>query len=218
MTIAPGQLVATRWMHFSSNSEVAKLVSISDSQPIQSRIGTAGESIEPGWSMIACALPMKLCIKSCGCSQLAGGASPDTIKMSRRCQARDRIGRKCRLYGYAVAAEDSDTRRIDRFLGFMPRSIMLSRICTCPCGCMLAPMQPNVICRRSPRRTIAGRMLWRGRLPGAISFGRSPFKRELRRAVVQDDAGVTCHCPEPKTSEMLVMNETALRSLSTTVK
>ena len=33
--------------------------------------------------------------------------------MVEGCQARNSIGRKCRLYGYAVAASDSDTRRIE---------------------------------------------------------------------------------------------------------
>ena len=61
-------------------------------------------------------------------------------------------------------------------------------------------------------------MLWRGRLPGAISFG-CPGSRENSAARLCKMIPVSpATMPEPKTSEMLVMNETALRSLSTTVK
>ena len=98
-------LCQVRHAIFFTNSLIAKLVSISDSQPIQSRIGTARESVpNSGWSMIACALPMKLYMKSCGCSQSAGGASPETISWSKDAKRRNSIVRKRRSDGYAVAA------------------------------------------------------------------------------------------------------------------
>jgi len=55
--------------------------------------------------------------------------------------------------------------------GFCFQSIIRSSVCRCPCGCMLPPITPKLICGLPSFIRNAGMIVWNGRLPGSTQFG-----------------------------------------------
>src|SRR5882724_13476891 len=94
---------------------------------------------------------------------------------------------------------------------------MLVNTGVCPPGCFCPPITPYGISARPPLVTSAGMMVCNGRLRGAMQLGwpgwmRKPPARFCRRMPVLFDT-----IAEPKECAIELMNEQALRSLSTTV-
>ena len=85
-----------------------------------------------------------------------------------------------------------------------------------PCGCIIPPMHPNTISGRPSRSAIAGRMLWRGRRPGAIRFGLLGSSENSAPRSFMTTPVLPATTPAPKADEMLVISETALPAASAT--
>ena len=73
---------------------------------------------------------------------------------------RRRRSRRARLRGASPAS-----------CTFMPKSIRLTSTCTCPCGCMSPPMTPKTNHGLPSFVTIAGMIVWNGRLCGSRRLG-----------------------------------------------
>ena len=72
--------------------------------------------------------------------------------------------------------------------GSWPWSSMRTSVCRWPCGCMLPPITPKLICGWPSLVRNAGMMVWNGRLPGPTTLGLSRVEREAVAAVLQADA------------------------------
>src|SRR3972149_6356058 len=92
-------------------------------------------------------------------------------RVAERFQTCDRRGGGQRLDVNTPAHRHGRTRGPAPASGpFMPKSMRFVSTCTCPCGCIAAPMTPKAMTGRPPRVTNAGMIVWNGRLPGAKQF------------------------------------------------
>ena len=79
-------------------------------------------------------------------------------------------------------------------------------------------MTPNDISHRPSRMASAGMIVCIGRLPGAEVVGMTGIDDEAGAAVVQHDAGLLGAMPTPNALNSELINDTAMRSRSTTVR
>ena len=65
---------------------------------------------------------------------------------------------------------------------------MRTSVCRWPCGCMLPPITPKLICGWPSLVRNAGMMVWNGRLPGATQLGLAASRQKPWPRFCIDDA------------------------------
>src|SRR5215467_15451853 len=130
--------------------------SITNGHPIQARIGSAAEGTkhridDDGLSAPHEAVQKVMRLEPIGWWFFAGNNSCPN-EASRAMTSDVNVGSTEMRLSPSTRTRDASIASC----GFIPRSITLSRICTCPCGCMFAPMQPKVMYKSSSRKTIDG--------------------------------------------------------------
>ena len=118
----------------------------------------------------------------------------------------------------APAADVSHPRRVNGLLqveaaiGQIDQHLCVALRLDVPAHHAVRQQQPSVLEHHRGDQGV------KGTLAGLIFVGMRGIDREPRPPVVQHDAGFAGHDPRSEGLKMLLMNETAMRSLSTTVK